>query len=576
MPGLSIRNFTLAEGGVFYNGAVPYDATGAVLVEMDADSLAAELDALGVNVALNPDSVNNQFSIWDWQTPYGPIGNVEARLQIPSPYIDETLESYSVVHPSVVYVNKAWNGYKYWMAYTPYPGSDAQKEEPCICASNDFVNWVTTSQNHPLVSDPSGAAYLSDCHLYMLPDKSKLMLMYRDSGVVAGKDQLLLMESTDGVVWTDPVVIWSFSNSAGNPRLLSPSFWHDGDGWNIWAHDDNDTNNIVKKMYRAGDYASIYTSWSALTPTALTMVNPRGETWWHSHFHRLDSGRIVGVIQDNDSAGGRLYLAQTDDGQTLQFKELPYLANCYRSSFHIEPSNASDAEKLVLTVGRQDTTAPAWRFYRVECQKGAKTVTRQRVFARAVQQYSMAPHAAPQILVADNFTGSAGTNLATTTSGAAWTQQDTNNVIYDAGGTKATNENTSNCIATVNLGVSDFAAQVTFDTKPDAGQMYLIFRQVDSSNRWRFGANTSEVYTLQKIVAGNVEASWSIAAADLSFVNGDRIRVECEGYDIAVFVNDRQILHVNDSGFSGATIVGFQASSATGCLWDDLLAWRLS
>ena len=32
MPGISIRNFANASGGVFYNGAVPYDSTGAILV----------------------------------------------------------------------------------------------------------------------------------------------------------------------------------------------------------------------------------------------------------------------------------------------------------------------------------------------------------------------------------------------------------------------------------------------------------------------------------------------------------------------------------------------------------------
>ena len=45
-------------------------------------------------------------------------------------------------HPSIKWFENGWNGYKYWMAVTPYPNGSAFYENPCIIASNDLVSWV--------------------------------------------------------------------------------------------------------------------------------------------------------------------------------------------------------------------------------------------------------------------------------------------------------------------------------------------------------------------------------------------------------------------------------------------------
>lgn len=44
-------------------------------------------------------------------------------------------------HPSVVSFEKAWNGYKYWMAYSPFPNGNGDEENPCIAVSNDLLYW---------------------------------------------------------------------------------------------------------------------------------------------------------------------------------------------------------------------------------------------------------------------------------------------------------------------------------------------------------------------------------------------------------------------------------------------------
>jgi len=48
-----------------------------------------------------------------------------SKLDIISSYGDD-----QAFHPKVLNFDKPWNGYRYWMAYTPYPGADQRKENP--------------------------------------------------------------------------------------------------------------------------------------------------------------------------------------------------------------------------------------------------------------------------------------------------------------------------------------------------------------------------------------------------------------------------------------------------------------
>ena len=57
------------------------------------------------------------------------------------------------VHPDVYYNANGWNGYRYWMAVTPYPGGNAAYENPSIVVSNDNVNWIVPpGLSNPIVA----------------------------------------------------------------------------------------------------------------------------------------------------------------------------------------------------------------------------------------------------------------------------------------------------------------------------------------------------------------------------------------------------------------------------------------
>ena len=72
---------------------------------------------------------------------FTPLKNAESHLNIPT-----SDGAGQCNHPSVIdflseYQLPEWNGYRYWMAMTPYPNSDATKECPNLVASHDGINW---------------------------------------------------------------------------------------------------------------------------------------------------------------------------------------------------------------------------------------------------------------------------------------------------------------------------------------------------------------------------------------------------------------------------------------------------
>ena len=73
--------------------------------------------------------------------------NPTYKLEIISPYGDN--EAY---HPKILNFSKKWNGYKYWMSYTPYPRGNSDLENPHIAVSNDLINWhAPNNENKPLM-----------------------------------------------------------------------------------------------------------------------------------------------------------------------------------------------------------------------------------------------------------------------------------------------------------------------------------------------------------------------------------------------------------------------------------------
>lgn len=83
------------------------------------------------------------FSFWSTATIDNETVNIDSLKNSDAPL--KLLDAYGDIeayHPKVVSFETSWNGYKYWMSFSPYPKGDDSKENPHILASNDLLEWV--------------------------------------------------------------------------------------------------------------------------------------------------------------------------------------------------------------------------------------------------------------------------------------------------------------------------------------------------------------------------------------------------------------------------------------------------
>lgn len=153
-----------------------------------------------------------------------------------------------VTHPSVLEFESNWNGYKYWMAYTPYPYGNGEEENPCIAVSDDLFYWdVPEGMVNPIAdNEETGCDELKDAHILYRDDLDRIEVWYlgRLSENLGGDNDTLLLfrkYSYDGIIWSDYEVM-------SETEYLSPSIiWKDGkyQFWGIGYGKFNNTGTVA-------------------------------------------------------------------------------------------------------------------------------------------------------------------------------------------------------------------------------------------------------------------------------------------------------------------------------------------
>lgn len=138
-------------------------------------------------------------------------------------------------HPSVVDMGEKWNGFRYWMAYSPYPNADGAEENPCIGASNDMLHWTTPNglYNPIAFNEETACDELKDPHVVYNNDLNRLEVWYLgriNSTIKSGGNLLLFRKvSADGIHWSEYEVIRTLDG------YLSPSIAYSGGKYQLWA-----------------------------------------------------------------------------------------------------------------------------------------------------------------------------------------------------------------------------------------------------------------------------------------------------------------------------------------------------
>lgn len=233
----------------------------------------------------------------------------------------------SVRHPDVHHFEQPWNGYEYWMAFTPYPGPE--RENPSIAASKDGVNWevpsgAATSEIVSLATtQASGYQYASDTDLVLTPANT-LRMYYRTAQTKAGiaREGIWMTESGDGRSWSPPRELFTVISAPPADKkspyayVLSPAVVVGPDGvWRMWSVNRYDLPGTVE----------LRTSSDGLTWSAPVTTQYGGDVPWHPDVV-YRAGQYVMLMQE---ASQKLMILTSKDGlawhkePALQFPYFP-------------------------------------------------------------------------------------------------------------------------------------------------------------------------------------------------------------------------------------------------------------
>ena len=482
-----------------------------------------------------------------------PIGGHITELVLPNPVAPA---ANAPVHPSLLEFKYAWNGYRYWLAFTPYPGFDSTYENPCVVASNDLETWVQPAPN-PLVAKPTGG-YNADTHLFMSPDGARMYLAFRER-ITGGNNNLKIMHTDNGgLSWSAPVTV--LSGAQGVTDFASPSIWWNGTTWTCISH-QLDAASPWPVRRNVSSTSDIYGAWGAAT--TVTIPPLAGRAWWHSFHVRLASGQVVAMFMDNNGtsgSSGTVYLAESgDDGASYTVTRQVYSAGGkYRSTFSLRHDG-------VLNAIISDFVA--LKLYHFQARPGARE--RAGAFlARHATALLMPTNLPPGAIWADAFTrADSAVTPGTAESGGTYTV---------SSGTWGISSNRLYPVTSGRLlaaaGTTEHVASVRFTDITTSIQQWLIGRAVDGANYWRVGvtsptASGSQTLALQNVVSGAVGA---INKGISTFQRGDTVAIEAAGSLLRIYVNGFPVHEeLCITAATGASF-GVQANAGANTFFDNL------
>lgn len=156
--------------------------------------------------------------------------NSPKRLNLLSSYGDN-----QAYHPKVISFDKKWNGYKYWITYSPYPYAKSKYENPHIRVSNDLINWEEIGNINPLdevKNTDNGIRYNSDPHLVYNNNTNELECWWR---YVDSKENIIKIyrrKTKNGTKWTKKEEIYTSKRDKND--WISPAIIYEDNLYKIW------------------------------------------------------------------------------------------------------------------------------------------------------------------------------------------------------------------------------------------------------------------------------------------------------------------------------------------------------
>lgn len=295
------------------------------------------------NAAYSNKSTSNNLTKYHSDNKYSKVDLKSEAVSLNNIIIPTYDGSNQAMHPKVLYFPNRWNGWSYWMAFTPYKNTDARYENPSIVVSQDGLNWrVPPNLINPVIPAPSDVSFgghNSDPDLVMNGNKMELWYRYNPGTSEerpSNKVNIIYREtSTDGVNWSKPEVIFNSTIDGMKSLFLSPAVLLE--------------NGVYKLWFANGDSSIYYTEsrdcnhWSI--PLKINTL-ARGFSPWHLDVIHTNAGYEMvfcayangQIKKDNQS----LFYSNSSDGTNwISAKQIvaPYIGTnrldnkqIYRSS----------------------------------------------------------------------------------------------------------------------------------------------------------------------------------------------------------------------------------------------------
>jgi hypothetical protein len=339
----------------------PAIPTGSVTEFLRGDKQWATIDVSGGGGNIDPHPPEN---LLDATNVWAPAGT---KLVVPT---HVTPTGGEVTHPSVVFVPEGWNGYKYWMAITPYPAGNDDHEDPNVVASHDGITWVVPNGLTNPIADATGQPqYHSDTDLVLGPNNTMYLFWRWSNSVDNGgtEERLKYAVSTNGVNWSAPTDYWVTDQDI--QRIMSPSMIYEDGAWTMYGVDIVPSPNQVVRVRNTSPDPAV--GWGASEVLNVGTMQT-GKEPWHVQVIKT-GGRYYGLLNDctlnQNGASGDLLFLSSADGITFTNSGVPIVPkvvtgehdNIYRSCMIPATQGGHAGFRLWYTGWRN--TGPVWNLY---------------------------------------------------------------------------------------------------------------------------------------------------------------------------------------------------------------------
>lgn len=335
------------------NKTITYKTTNKLVANFDGNTLNAILKGYCKVVATSHNGIISEcVVIVPTETP-----NAEGILKIP---VYNNQYDWQCVHPSVVYFKEGWNGYKYWMAMTPFENENDKLENPSIVASNDLFNWeVPNGLVNPIVPTPS-VGFNSDTELVFV--NGFLECWYRPSG--NGAETILVKKSSDGINWSEPEI--ALKSIGTTKALMCPCVSYVNNKYNVWFVDDQKK----KIVYYEGE---TYSNLNKIREISINQVE--GGTPWHMDVKFANGKFEMYFVAHDGIKTNDIYYCSSDDNITytnpikvLSGRKLEWDALMYRPYF------LDIDDKRIIFYSALNIDRSKWYISLTTCNKSTPTV----------------------------------------------------------------------------------------------------------------------------------------------------------------------------------------------------------